>query len=1143
MKKLLLIIGSIFLLIGLAACDEDTNFTIPDDTSFLTSEETTSDDTTTSGETTTGGEVTTGDGTTTTTEATSTTEETTTEETTTEETTTEETTTEETTYTSQLSSPTNLTIDGNVLTWDEVEDATSYYVYKNGVFLEEVTTNSYDFSALDDDVIDFNVKAIGSGDIGNSPISLTITYMVNSATEIAAIKTIMQNSGMQVSDEDAFVTELVNRGMTSTEMQTMMNNLGTLMGEMETAESLSDVYPEIDALMESMTNVEALMAALIKVELPAAIQAEIDSYSEISSADSLSNDYNYYNETNYITLEEMQYLEDLLYFLENHSDEAIQSAMVVVNYLMGIQDNITTDWIDDLETLMETPSPDQLDILLAISVKNEFVNILKSELPTLEEFTIFNQTMISLSSIMLEDNTMETYIQAPKLSQQMQISFNLMYDYLLMIDSDYINGMLAALSQEDELIMAEDILVLQLEYLNMFLDDNQAEIDQLKAIYTEAEKEAFFFDIIVTQYIYMNFYPEDDDEFNDLMLLFEENIDFNNLLSLQTFAGENMKALLDQLVSTDFALIHEVFDLMEVQRSYDTYPDEEAYYLALQGAQFDLVDSLFMTINPIIQDATNEEKTMVMENIFSVVVIGLEMNLDYYEAKDGACAYYDPIDDMCVDYYDFTEEIQNTENMLLFLENNSEDAIQSVLIVFDYFMDVQNNISSEWLEDLETLMQTPSPDQLDILLAISVKNELINNLKNELPTLEEFTLFNQTMLTFSSIMLEDSTMETYIQAPKLAEQMVISFNLFYDYLLMIDSDYVNEMLTALSQEDELMMKEGILILQLEYLDMFLDDNQAEIDQLKAIYTESEKETIFFDVIVTQLINNLWYQEGTTEFDDIMLLFEENIDFNNLLSLKSLTSDNMNALLDQLVLTDFALIYDAFALMEVQQNQYDYVDPENYYHDLTIAQFELMDSLVMTTNPIIQDMTAAEYSTLIDNILSIVTLGLEIEDYEYSVPELPAFELIFTSIQDTSADQLAIIQAIFAEVDSSDIINDFQALYIEGFESENPDMQTYGTIIEIANAYVNIFLEAEVNMEAIMLEIFTLIDMTEIQNLIGITQDDADDIELMLDDYLEAVYNQALVIKDYDYNNLTASEIEQIENFINMVEAPFNQPEA
>ncbi|MCF7924821.1 MAG: hypothetical protein K9L64_06950, partial [Candidatus Izimaplasma sp.] len=1116
MKKILFLIGSIFLLFALASCDEDSTFTFPTDFTETTTDSSTTGDTsgTTEITTTTDGTTidTTTTGGTTTTEETTTTEDTTsTEDTTT--TTTEETTAEVTTVIEeQLSSPTNLAITDQSLTWDAVGDATAYQVFKDGVFLAEVTTTEYDFSALTGDTIDFAVKAIAPTGMQDSPMSLTLTYMANSTNEISSMLLFMQNSDMNISsDQEEFVTELVNRGMTTTQMQAMMTNVEPLMSAMQTATTLGGFYTELDTLMDSATNIEALISALIRVELPAILAADLEYY---QTNDGTCDDYDEYSDTCYYYhdfTDDIQNTQNMLYFLENHPDEAVQSVMVVVNYLMRVQDNITTDWVSDLDTLLATPSPDAMDITLAVSVKNGLVNNLYTELPTLEEFTLFNQTMLSFASIMLEDNTMETYVKAHKLSQQMHFSFRFVFDYLLMIDYDYIDGMLAAMVQADKLSAAEDILVLQLDYLNTFLDNNQDKFTDFNAIYTDAEKEAFFFDVIVTQILNANMYSPGTPEFDEVMLIIESNVEFTDLLALQNFSSAQFNALLDRLFETDYAMIHDAFALARIEQNFETYTTYDEYVTARQAAQFDLVDSLLITINPIIQNMTNEEKTMVLENILSFAVVGLELELDHYQAKDGTCAWYDELADECYETYDFTEDIQNLENMLYFLENNSDDAIQSVIIVLDYFGAIQNDISSTWLTDLETLMQTPSPDQLDVLLAISVKNELITNLKTELPTITDFTLFNETMLTLASVMLEDDTFQTDIAADKLAQQMHISLELFYDYLLMIDADYVNGMFSAMANEDQLLMNKEILILQLEYLDMFLTDNQVKLDDLNAIYTDIEKETFFYDILITQLINAQGYSPGTTEFNELMLIFEDDIDFTNLLALQDLASDNMNALLDQLLLTDFALIHDIFDMIEIEQSYYDYLDPEDFYYDISIAQFELMDSLVTTLNPIIQDMTAAEYTVLIENITSIITLIAEVEDYEYGNPDLSAIYLMMASLEDTSPDQLALIQALFAEVDSSGLIDSLKALYIEGLDSANPDLQTYGLILEIANVYINVYTDAGTNMDAIVTEFLALLNTTEVQTALGITQADVDELALLLDGYLQAVYDQAMII--------------------------------
>ncbi|HOH18525.1 MAG TPA: hypothetical protein PK087_04295, partial [Bacilli bacterium] len=72
--------------------------------------------------------------------------------------------------------PVNLVISDKVLTWDAVAKATGYIVYVNDVEKATVTTTSYDFSALSEEKLVFQVVAKAPKGMTNSQKSAALSY-------------------------------------------------------------------------------------------------------------------------------------------------------------------------------------------------------------------------------------------------------------------------------------------------------------------------------------------------------------------------------------------------------------------------------------------------------------------------------------------------------------------------------------------------------------------------------------------------------------------------------------------------------------------------------------------------------------------------------------------------------------------------------------------------------------------------------------------------------------------------------------------------------------------------------------------------------------------------------------------------------
>ncbi|MFP4478866.1 MAG: hypothetical protein ACLFPM_05490 [Candidatus Izemoplasmatales bacterium] len=872
MKKLFLIFGSFLLMFVLMACDGEGDFTLPEDTTLPTTEITTTEEATTGDETTE--EPTTQDGTT----EEPTTQDGTTEEPTTEEPTTEEPTTDPSEPAVLLDEPTNLSIDGMVLYWDEVADAEAYSVYVDGNFQAEVSGTQFDFSSIVEDYMVFNVRALAEDDASNSDLSLDIVYNANAESEISDMQTFMDSSEMNVTDNQAFATELVLRGMTVSEMQTMMTNMEPVMTKMQNGASMSEIYPDLHTLLNDLDHKEALVSAMVRVEMPNMIQAQIDAMTAMNENPDFNQTSILISEDNEVMdySSEIEDLNRLLLFVETYPDEVVESAMIVIDYLMRVENEITSQWVEDLDTVIDSASQGPFEVNLAVSVKNGLVMNFKDEMPSLNDLTIFNQTMMTFTSVMLDDDRMESFITAEKTAMQMQITMELFFDALLQIDADYINQMQAAMDTQDEL----EILKLQIAFINDFIDSHDEELSELEDVYSDEEKEDIFFDLMVASVLEMQGLTETEQA--DIMTIIKANIDFDDLLALKTLSHDLFNDLLDEIIANDYGLVEAIYEMRSLTENEFYYGDD---------------------------DSGDDSNFLIMTDL-----------------EPG---------DYLVSVFGFSSEDVGEYDIYIYADYGTGDVL------------IESNTGTleEGIEDHYT-----------------------------------FTLTDPALVT--------------------------------------------------------------------------------------IYTEGSLDTY-----------------GTLQTD---------------------SGDEM---------------------------------------DQTELMLDLLDSLVTTINPLVQDMTDTEYALFIDNILSFAKTSIEIENYHYSTyteDQLTAIDMVFDTISNTSPEQLDILQATMNQIEIADIFTEIYNIYYVDEELANPELHDYGVLIEFANLYVDTYDLVETDIDDLLTDVLSLLDDETIQMELDITSSDVADIKAMISAYPDDLYTQAMIVIDYDYRDLSQTEIEELQELIMLLESPLQE---
>jgi len=474
-----------------------------------------------------------------------------------------------------LDMPTNLTINetSKTLSWDAVENADAYMIYVDGTFEEEVEGTSFNFSDLSGDRLVFTVKAVSNSGYQNSNMSTNIAYVANRANVVLALKTSMEEHRMDVNDPDAFAEELANKGMTAGDLDALFTSMESL--ENMNPTSMSGMYEVVDGVMDDMDldMIEALVSSLIKVELPAMIEDRLDFMREFDGEcayerwDSTEECY-YYNDFT----QDIAQLEDLLEYIENNADEAVRSVMIVVEYVMTVQDGIETDIIDNIETIANTEEPSAATVTLMLSVKNDLVNLLKDNLPEVEDFVMINTTMMALVDVMSQEAMDMSFVSIPKQSAAAHMSFELFFNFLLEIDQAYMESMVDLMVDESS-ENTKAFIKSNIDLLDTYYENNQTLIDEMDNLYTDEERESLYTEYMIFQAYssFMTLTPmlnqinDLDSMEEDIREIVENYIDYDSMVILGEMMNENMGQLLDDIIASDYAIVDSMVDLMVLQ--------------------------------------------------------------------------------------------------------------------------------------------------------------------------------------------------------------------------------------------------------------------------------------------------------------------------------------------------------------------------------------------------------------------------------------------------------------------------------------------------------------------------------------------------------------------------------------------------
>jgi len=538
-----------------------------------------------------------------------------------------------------VSIPTNLAINGTTLTWDAVDNANGYIVYVNDVEQTTLTTNSYNFSSLTENVLIFRVKAKGPVGVTDSELSVSIAYMVNKTQEIASLNTWLEEEMFADSSvPTGFADELANKGMTTAGLQAIVTAFQTFQTAGEAAEGdMLLTNTALKTFLATDMNLEALLSAAIVTVVPQTLHESISSLEdEIAYIGSHTAYYDDYEAEIAMYQSNIDMLESILDMLDESGEETLLALMQTVDALIAFQEDIDNAFLTLINNQVTNDSltlgtMNTSEILI---IKDEAVAILRENVPSMEHMVLLGEVIVGLQNAIYSatDPAAVTTDYSIQLATESILMMNLFIEMFDNYDLAYLNeikSLYLEFYEDTPAMFGAELVILNLQYMDNFLSENQTEIDQINAVFTDAQKEEIYnssMAMIPSNYLGMF-------GMNYIMAVMSygmTSIDYQTISAVSDIFDESANILLDSLVATDGEIIRKIVIMSGFVDSYyssyfsndilgETYATYEEYLFAETQAAMELVQQILIHFSAIVDNLTAADMQAIVDLIMVAI--------------------------------------------------------------------------------------------------------------------------------------------------------------------------------------------------------------------------------------------------------------------------------------------------------------------------------------------------------------------------------------------------------------------------------------------------------------------------------------------------------------------------------------------
>ncbi len=462
----------------------------------------------------------------------------------------------------QIAAPINLTISGESLSWDAVSDANGYYVFINGEKEDTVKSTSFDFSDVDGDRLIFTVVTKAPRGMQDSVHSVTIAYVKNKAQEVASMKTAVATSVLGFGDD--FAEELVNKGMLASEFTTMMDALGELADAAVLGEDMvEDYYGSIDDLMDTISQPEALVSALVLHVLPDEINSQITQINEDIEyyQDMLDDPYSwnieYYQERIAELNDEKDAMVEIIDMIDDSPDAVVSTIMVVIDYIMEFESLVSENFIGYINNLTNVDDVSDINVTEVVAIKEELVTILKETMPSQQDIVLAIQTIYSMSDLVesMADTEIGSLHYPEKMAASLMMSMEAYINFMDYLDQDFFQELKTiGTSDLSEYHMSAKMAILGITYFDGYKKEYQGLFDEMRDLYTDEEQKVMYDESIASAEDLMGSEP------------FMPAISFpsfEKMMAMDAIFQDAFDELLDAFVESDGKILLAIADLAE----------------------------------------------------------------------------------------------------------------------------------------------------------------------------------------------------------------------------------------------------------------------------------------------------------------------------------------------------------------------------------------------------------------------------------------------------------------------------------------------------------------------------------------------------------------------------------------------------
>ena len=589
--------------------------------------------------------------------------------------------------------PSNLTISGTVLSWDAVDNANGYIVYANQEEADQVNDTSYDFSSLEGSRIIFQVKTKAPRGMEDSPFSASLAYVQNRDQEIQQIRSTMEAHSLNMSD--GFAEELVNKGMLNSEVSSMLTEFETFRSGMSQVNDFESFIQNLNDMLAEVTNVEALVSAFVKEYLPAFLM------DEVANLETENQMYQNQIEQNPLWAEYYQQIIDqnqmkiddynsLLYQLQTNPDQVVMAITTTIEYFISIEQMMDENLVQTLSSIMNVEDPSQLTASELSMVSDEMVNVLRETMPSQEDMFLIYQVYDMLLTLSGSGTTTFDNIDnyTGKMAVQSLYSLEAFINFLDTLDETYYSDLVGYMNDEPtiDLGMAE-VGILTIKYFDTFKQDNQELLDTISGVFTDEEKEIMF-----------NDYIDALGEANpDVTFDFLSNINFQDLLDLETLSGDMFDKMLDAFVEHDGELlrsyviftgysgIYSMYDF-ENYATGETFTTSEDMQYSRMLDQITFMKEMVYVLQAGISEVSNNDVSLFAPFVANLVSGYLTEN--GYATTDQVSGVLDAFNTFVDNAGD--KQLELVQNMLSYLVDES---------VFDDYYDAITTLDGQYNND------------------------------------------------------------------------------------------------------------------------------------------------------------------------------------------------------------------------------------------------------------------------------------------------------------------------------------------------------------------------------------------------------------------------------------------------------------